>query len=593
MSLEYIIVLCFVEAIIVFMVLYLFFKSSKKTDMQKLEKLQASIELLKEKLSQKEQMIENLTSSKNQTSFVSAEIKKREVLEEKIEKLYRIIEDTKNIARDATMMKSDFLSNIRHEIRTPLNSILVFAQLLYKEIQDKRLRAFANDIMSSGSKLLVMLDNIIELSKIKSDTLKIKESAVDIRDFFKLNIDAFRPDIAKKGLDLKIIIDEDMPKSLMIDKVRVSDIFTNLLSNALKFTQKGYIKIIIKVDNVNVVNNVIDILIAIEDSGVGISKANQQKIFEIFETKEDGDEVEYQGRGVELSVNRKLAQLMNGDLFVKSELSKGSIFTLKLKDVEVVLSNDNTQSGNINVDFSLISPENPATILVVDDTKESCNIVEECFSHTDTKILTFDNSRDAIGVLKKQKVDLIFIDIDMLSIDDGAVSKVIRTVSEAFVVTLTDKRVKDVVFVDAGVKPVGHLKKPISKIELFKITLKLLNAQDGVVVKKANFQKDKTSKNVLDKLDKFDTQDLQQFLKAQEIILTKLYKEAISTNDLNAIKVFSTSLLELSLKHRIQDMVEYAKVLLKKIDSFEINDINEMLINYKLKIEEFEKKVKD
>ena len=588
MDLEYTVILSIVEAFIILVLFFLLLKNPKKADVQEVEKLQNKIKTLKDKLIAKEQMIENLSTKTSQTSFISAEIKKREILEEKIEKLYRIIEDTKDIARDATMMKSDFLSNIRHEIRTPLNSILVFAQMLHKEITDKRLRSFANDILTSGSKLLVMLDNIIELSKIKSDSLKIKESAVDIEEFFKSNIQVFEQDIAKKGLTLKVEIDKDIPKSLMIDQVRVGDILNNLLSNAINFTQKGYIKITLKVDNVNVVNNLVDISISVEDSGVGISKANQVKIFEIFETKEDGDEVEYQGRGVELSVNRKLAQLMNGDLEVKSELSKGSVFTLKLRDIEVVLSNADGISDKTKVDFSLIRPEG-ATILVIDDSSENCEIVKECFSRTNIEVLTFDNSRDAFGVLKKQKVDLIFIDIDILTVDDGAVSKVLKTVSRAFVVTLTDKRVKDVVFVDSGVKPVGHLKKPISKLELFKVTLKILNAKESssLVKKEIIHEVEKNSS-----LDAFDLQDLKSFLKAQDVILTKLYKEAISTNDLNAIKVFSTSLLELSLKHRVQDMVEYSKILLKKVDSFEINDINEMLNNYKFKIEEFERKIR-
>ena len=588
MDLEYTALVCFVEAFVILLLGYLLFRSSKKSDIQKVEKLQNKIKRLKEQLLEKEQMIKNLSTKTSQTSFISAEIKKRELLEEKIEKLYRIIEDTKDIARDATMMKSDFLSNIRHEIRTPLNSILVFAQMLHKEITDKRLRSFANDILTSGSKLLVMLDNIIELSKIKSDSLKIKESAVDIEEFFKSNIQVFEQDIAKKGLTLKVEIDKDIPKSLMIDQVRVGDILNNLLSNAIKFTQKGYVKFVLKVDNVNIVNNLVDISISVEDSGVGISKANQNKIFGIFETKEDGDEVEYQGRGVELSVNRKLAQLMNRDLEVKSELSKGSVFTLKLRDIEIVLSNTDGISDKTKVDFSLIRPEG-ATILVVDDSSENCEIVQECFSRTNVDILTFDNSRDAFGVLKKQKVDLIFIDIDILTVDDGAVSKVIKTVSDAFVVTLTDKRVKDIVFVDSGVKPVGHLKKPISKLELFKITLKILNAKESNLIRKDIVQEAGKNDN---SLDAFDLQDLKMFLKAQEIILTKLYKEAVSTNDLNAIKVFSTSLLEIALKHRIQDMVEYSKILLKKVDSFEINDINEMLNNYKFKIEEFERKTK-
>jgi signal transduction histidine kinase/DNA-binding response OmpR family regulator len=586
MNFEYMLLSYMLEAVIIFVLLYIYFKNIISTYIQDKEKLQNRIEGLKKELFEKEKTIQNSNPAVPQTSFISAEIKKREALEENIEKLHRIIEDTKNIAQDATIVKNNFLSTIRHEIRTPLNSILVFAQMLYKENTNKRLKGFANDILSSGTKLLIMLDNMIELSKIKSDSLKITQSVVNVNEFFKSNLEKFKNDIEKKGLKLSVNIDKDMPKALILDKVRVSDIFNNLITNAIKFTKDGYIEVIIKVDKVNVVNNLVDISISVKDSGVGISKTNQHKIFEIFETKDSDDDIEYQGRGVELSINRKIAQIMDGDLEVESELSKGSVFTLRLRGVEVALLNDD-EDTNVELDFSTIRPDG-ANILVIDDDKNDFEILKECFLNTSLKLLFFDNSRDAITALKKQKIDLILIDVSILSIDDGAVAKVIKTVSDASVVTLTNKRIKNIVFSDAGVKPEGHLKKPISRFELFKILSKFLNKKENIDI--VEFVKEQEDGN--DILDIRDIKDLEMFLKAQDIILAKLYREASSTNDLNAIKVFSTSLLELSLKYKIQDMVEYSKLLLKKVDTFEIDEINEMLGNYKIKIEQFGKMLK-
>jgi signal transduction histidine kinase/DNA-binding response OmpR family regulator len=586
MNFEYMLLSYMLEAVIIFVLLYIYFKNIISTYIQDKEKLQNRIEGLKKELFEKEKTIQNSNPAVPQTSFISAEIKKREALEENIEKLHRIIEDTKNIAQDATIVKNNFLSTIRHEIRTPLNSILVFAQMLYKENTNKRLKGFAKDILSSGTKLLIMLDNMIELSKIKSDSLKITQSVVNVNEFFKSNLEKFKNDIEKKGLKLSVNIDKDMPKALILDKVRVSDIFNNLITNAIKFTKDGYIEVIIKVDKVNVVNNLVDISISVKDSGVGISKTNQHKIFEIFETKDSDDDIEYQGRGVELSINRKIAQIMDGDLEVESELSKGSVFTLRLRGVEVALLNDD-EDTNVELDFSTIRPDG-ANILVIDDDKNDFEILKECFLNTSLKLLFFDNSRDAITALKKQKIDLILIDVSILSIDDGAVAKVIKTVSDASVVTLTNKRIKNIVFSDAGVKPEGHLKKPISRFELFKILSKFLNKKENIDI--VEFVKEQEDGN--DILDIRDIKDLEMFLKAQDIILAKLYREASSTNDLNAIKVFSTSLLELSLKYKIQDMVEYSKLLLKKVDTFEIDEINEMLGNYKIKIEQFGKMLK-
>ncbi len=585
MNLGYIIALYLVEAVLIIGILYIFFKKTKKEDDLKIEKLRLKIKKYKEKLDLKEVEINDLTSNIHETNFISSEVKKRELLEDKIEKLYRIIEDTKDIAKDATMMKSDFLSNIRHEVRTPLNSIVVFAQMLSKEITDKRLRGYASDIFSAGGKLLILLDNVIELSKIKSDSIKIEEKAVDIYELIHKSIDIFKRDAIHKGLDINVEIDEEMPKILMLDKGRVRDIFNNLLSNAIHFTQKGHINVFVKVDESNIVNNLINLSISVEDTGIGICEANQKKIFEIFETTDCRDDVQYQGRGIELSVNKKLAQLMNGDLEVKSDLSEGSTFTLSLKDIEVVLS---SEDGDSEVDFSLIKSTD-ITIMVVDTQKENYELIKDSFLNTSANVLGFDNSRDAIELLKKQKVDLIFIDVEIFTGDEGAVSKVIKTVSKAFVVTLTDKRMKNIVFSDAGVQPLGHLKKPISKVELFKITIKVLNTREEFLTKK-NITEIEKKYNFIDDID---IEDLKVFLKAQDVILTKLYQEAVSTNDLKVIKVFSTSLLDLSLKYRNKNMIKYSKNLLQKVESFEIDEINSLLQSYKVRIEEFENYIKD
>ncbi len=577
------------EAIVILVIAYLFYAKMQSVNLKQIEELKEKITTLKDNLSNKESEVLQSEHDTKDTSYISSEIKKREKLEQEIKRLHQTLEDTKHIAQNASMVKSDFLSNVRHEIRTPMNSILVFAELLKKEISDKKLATFADNITNSSNKLLELLDSVIELSAIESGDFAIVESAVDMRNFFEVNIESFKQEANKKGLELSVEIDEDVPDSLMLDPLRVNDILNNLIANAIKFTQRGFVKVMVVVDRVDDTNNVVDISISVKDSGMGIDDKNQNIIFEIFETKENCDAIEYQGTGLGLSINRKLSVLMNGTLVVQSELSKGSTFILSLKGVEIVLSSDKENVDESKIDFSLIKPSG-ATILIADSSLENCELLKESFSNTKTTVLDFDNARSAIESLKRQEVDLILIDVDMLSIDDGAVSKVIKTVTTAPVITLTSARLKDIVFEDGGVKPVGHLKKPLTKVEIFKLLLKILNTQGVVVNKDGSMTVDSTDDKTIE--DNINLIQLKIFLHIQKKSLEGLYNEASATNDLNVIKNFSSMLLDLSTKYRLKDLKVFSKLLLHKIELFEIDSINLMLIEYKDKIKKYESMIK-
>ncbi len=578
MSLDNSLYIYIIEATLILVVFLFFYKYKQKENIKIVEKLQADIKLLKDKqLGVKEVLIQQ------DTSYISSEISKREYLEKEIQRLYQIIEDTKNIAKNASMIKSDFLANVRHEVRTPMNSILVFAELIEKDSQDKKVKGFAKNIFHSGNKLLTLLTDIIELSKIESGTFEINESAVDIKNFFINNVEEFRNQADKKGLKLSLEIDENIPISLMIDPLRVKDILSNLLSNAIKFTHNGFVEVLVNIDNIDETNNVLDLLVSIKDSGIGIAHKNQNKIFEIFETKSNCDDIEYQGTGLGLSINRKLSNIMNGDLKVESEFSVGSTFTLSLKSVEIVLFNSKDGVDESTIDFSLIKPDG-AIILIACDSEEDCDLAKESFLNTSSKVLTFNNARSAIESLKTQEVDLILIDVDMLSNDEGAVSKVMKKVTTAPVVTLTNTRLKDIIFQVGGVRPIAHLKKPLTKVELFRVSLKVLNSQGSVLDENGNL----SVINEHEHPDNINLIQLKIFLYVQKTALQDMYKEAISTNDLNSINNFAAKLLELSIKHKLKDLIVYSELLLSKVELFEIDSINGMLRDYEEKIKKYE-----
>jgi len=568
-------VIVFIITIVMFF--FLLQKAKKNTNKKAVDLAEELLEL-KETLDLANDKILYLESKTIKTSYATDQIDKIKQLEEELVNVKERLSQTKVIAQEASMVKYDFLTNVSHEIRTPMNSVLVFAELLSSELTEKKYVTYASNIFNSGHKLLRLLDNVIELSKLESGSFELQEGAVDIRTLFEEIIQEKITLANKKSIKLTLEVDAKVPLSLICDAEKLKNILLNLVSNGLKFTQTGFVKVKVKVQKINTQNNSINLLVYVEDSGIGIAKENRESIFKIFQKREGSTEVELQGTGIGLSINRKMATLMNGRLSVESKLGVGSRFILSLSDLEVVLTSarDDTIDES-SIDFSLVSPKG-ANILVIDEDEESHMIIRDSFAPSAVEVFTYSDPRDAVEKLKNSTVDLIFIDIDIFSVDENAFSKVISMMSKAPVVTLTQVSIKDVVFGEGGAKVIGHLKRPISKVELFKISIKELNSSQVVT----------TQENIVlrvnDELEGIDRQKARAFLLEHKKEVVSLYKNGIATNDLNAIKLFAQTLLKLATIKEIGSLVKFANTLLDNIEHFEIDEINFMMIEYKNKI---------
>ncbi|MDQ7067426.1 MAG: ATP-binding protein, partial [Sulfurimonas sp.] len=344
---------------------------------------------------------------------------------------------------------------------------------------------------------------------------------------------------------------------------------------AIKFTKEGMVNVKVVVKEHNYAQNRINLAMIVQDSGIGIDASNHKKIFEIFEQKELDIKPELQGTGLGLSINKKMAKFLKGDISLSSKLGEGSVFTFTLNGVEVILSSGEDED-NIDINFSLVKPEG-AKIMVIDDSS-SCATILDAFVNTKTEVFACKNFSEAIGLLKKQKFDLIFIDVNILSVDENAVSKVIAKMSKAPVVSLTSTSIKDIEFVKDGVEIVGHLKKPISNIELFKVSLKVLNSSQ---LTHSTAEKKLQTQNEFRGLDK---QNIENFLHQHSKVLLPLFTKAIATNDLNSIAVFAKTLLPIAQKYKISFLAKFSQELLEKIELFEIETITTMMQEYKVKI---------
>ncbi len=230
-------------------------------------------------------------------------------------------------AENANRAKSEFLANMSHEIRTPMNSILGFSEILMDRIKNSEEHEFAKEINTSGKNLLSLINDILDLSIIDSDKIEIRETSVDIRSLLDDLKMFFRIKAGNKGLELLFKASGNIPETVVIDGIRLRQILINLIGNAVKFTEKGFVKVSADIRN-EYDSDSFTLVIEIEDTGIGIPEESRSRIFEPFEQAGKGSLAKYGGTGLGLAISQRLIKIMNGTIEVVNKKHPGTIFRL-------------------------------------------------------------------------------------------------------------------------------------------------------------------------------------------------------------------------------------------------------------------------
>jgi signal transduction histidine kinase len=460
--------------VLTYLFLYLYFSTKQKKQELAIKVLSEEKECLSEKLQNAESTPQIQEKTNSKSVLVYEQTKKIEYLESEVVRQRKRIRELKLIAQNANMAQEDFLSNVTEEVTTPVNSILSSSTLLKEKAKDSKTSQELENIVASSKRLLVMLNGIVDLSKMQAKTFQIHESTVDIKFLLSSLVDKKQKVADEKSLDFILKVDETLPDFLLIDAAKTEDILENLVDNAIKFTQDGYVKINVLVDNIDIVTNTVDVSFYVEDTGAGIAQDFQDQVFGVFERVVNREDRASQTVGLGLSIDKKIALSMQGDITFKSEISKGSVFRFSLRGLEIPLWSSADRTEDENVDFSLLRED--AKIMIIAEYNKNYQTIVDAFQTSEATLFAYSDFRDAVQTLRDETVDLVFIDVDILNNDEGAVSKVLANMTKASIVPLVTSRIKEIDFGSTALKPSGYLKKPLSKSELFKISLRLLNS---------------------------------------------------------------------------------------------------------------------
>ncbi|WP_160691732.1 ATP-binding protein [Clostridium sp. C2-6-12] len=268
----------------------------------------------------------------------------------------KALETSRQNAETANMLKSQFLANMSHEIRTPMHAILGYTSLLKDIVKNEESINYLNAIQKAGNMLMNLINDILDLSKIEAGKLELQLSYIDIKRLLDDIKELFSLKIENKNLVFNIYIDPKIPKTILIDEVRIRQILFNLVGNAVKFTHYGSINLSLKVSNINENDNLISLIFEIRDTGIGIPEDQQASIFNPFKQKDGQNNKKYGGTGLGLSISKRLVDMMNGSLTLVSKVNEGSTFIVEIPNISIGSFSDKiNNSDTLNYEDRIIN----------------------------------------------------------------------------------------------------------------------------------------------------------------------------------------------------------------------------------------------
>lgn len=484
----------------------------------------------------------------------------------------------KESAEAASHAKSEFLANMSHEIRTPMNAIIGFSDILEHQVSDPQQKQFLGAISSSGKNLITLINDILDLSKVEAGKLTLEYHPVDLLMLFNEIQQIFSQKLEEKGIDFILDLKTSLPEAAVIDEVRLRQILLNLVGNAIKFTDAGFVKLSAEPVFVDESQQTFHLIFRVEDSGIGIPKEQKDTVFGAFEQQSGQSQKKYEGTGLGLTICKRLTEMMNGTICIEEKNGPGTVFkvmlnNLKSTSIDTLHATPVEQLTPGQVEFS------PATVLVADDHEVNINLIEGYLYGKNFTILKAKNGQEACEIAKQYRPDFIFMDISMPIMNGFDAIRYIREQEDLrhipIVVTTASVYKVDEIFQKSQCD--ACLMKPISQTEVFKVLTAHLEHHTVNTEHGKNIVGDST---VAWTPDHATLEKLPEFLRKLEKDFTPYWENVSANMVLNDIEIFAESLENVSLQYRYLPLQKWAQKVYTQASSFDGKAVKYSLFQY-------------